>query len=310
MHIVWGFRRLVLKLRGFKIGKNVRIGKNALISARNVEIGDHVTIGDNFTVGNLHDLIIKDYTIISENMLADCAPDSNSKLVIGYNGWVGSNCHLNCSESILIGNNVTIGHRSCFWTHGRALPVAMGYKALLAAIKVGDNSWIAAGCHILPGVTIGQDSIANVGSVVRKDIKPGVMVSGVPAEHAANTAAVQERLSVEQSLHVMFSEFILNARALGFSVKENSEFNLTVRWPFGIFNVIYFSDINDKNIKELPSNISCLLITDTSPIKQINGYSIFNMRDGTYTKRNTMAEFIFMYVLTSRSIMKFIPISQ
>ena len=47
-------------------------------------------------------------------------------------------------------------------------------------VRIGRNCWIAAGVTILPGVTIGDNSVIGAGSVVTRDIPPDVLAFGVP----------------------------------------------------------------------------------------------------------------------------------
>lgn len=48
-------------------------------------------------------------------------------------------------------------------------------------VRIGHNVWIGGGAIILPGVTIGDDAIVGAGSVVTRDVPPGVTVAGSPA---------------------------------------------------------------------------------------------------------------------------------
>lgn len=48
-------------------------------------------------------------------------------------------------------------------------------------IKIGSNVWIGGHAIVLPGVTIGDDSIIGAGSVVTRDIPAGARVAGNPA---------------------------------------------------------------------------------------------------------------------------------
>jgi galactoside O-acetyltransferase len=48
-------------------------------------------------------------------------------------------------------------------------------------IHIGKNVWLGAGAIILPGVTIGDNSIVGAGSVVTKDVPANVIVVGNPA---------------------------------------------------------------------------------------------------------------------------------
>ena len=47
-------------------------------------------------------------------------------------------------------------------------------------VRIGSRVWIGAGTIILPGVTIGDNSVIGAGSVVTKDIPAGVVAVGNP----------------------------------------------------------------------------------------------------------------------------------
>ncbi|MBQ6621248.1 MAG: sugar O-acetyltransferase [Mogibacterium sp.] len=49
-------------------------------------------------------------------------------------------------------------------------------------VRLGENVWLGAGAIILPGVTIGKNSVVGAGSVVTRDVEPNVIVVGVPAK--------------------------------------------------------------------------------------------------------------------------------
>ena len=47
-------------------------------------------------------------------------------------------------------------------------------------MHIEKNVWIGAGAIILPGVTVGENSVIGAGSVVTKDIPPNVVAVGNP----------------------------------------------------------------------------------------------------------------------------------
>jgi acetyltransferase-like isoleucine patch superfamily enzyme len=47
---------------------------------------------------------------------------------------------------------------------------------------IGDRVWIGANVSILKGVNIGNQSVIGAGSVVTRNIPPGVVAVGVPAK--------------------------------------------------------------------------------------------------------------------------------
>ena len=64
-------------------------------------------------------------------------------------------------------------------------PESMGERAaLLKEVfgNVGENVWIGANVVVLPGVTIGENSVIGAGSVVTKDIPANVIAFGSPCK--------------------------------------------------------------------------------------------------------------------------------
>ena len=47
-------------------------------------------------------------------------------------------------------------------------------------VRIEENVWIGAGAILLPGVTIGKNSVIGAGSVVTRDIPENVVAVGVP----------------------------------------------------------------------------------------------------------------------------------
>jgi putative colanic acid biosynthesis acetyltransferase WcaF len=102
------------------------------------------------------------------------------KLKVGNNCWIGEECWMDNWEEIAIANDVCISQNAylCTGNHDWTHPAfAMHAKS----ITVRDGAWIASKCVIAPGVTIGVNGIACIGSVVLKDIPDGEIHSGNPA---------------------------------------------------------------------------------------------------------------------------------
>ena len=54
-----------------------------------------------------------------------------------------------------------------------------------APITIHDNVWLGGGVIVLPGVTIGEDTVVGAGSVVTRDLPAGVVAVGQPRAGAA-----------------------------------------------------------------------------------------------------------------------------
>ncbi|MDB8558407.1 acyltransferase [Turicibacter sanguinis] len=106
-------------------------------------------------------------SILEEVTLKDCI----SKGMV-----IGENCNL-----IQIGNNVTIAPQAYLLAHDASTKKLLGYTKI-GLISIRDNVFIGARALILPGVTIGKNSIVAAGAVVTKDVPESVIVAGNPAK--------------------------------------------------------------------------------------------------------------------------------
>lgn len=135
------------------IGNRIKIGKHTIISAWNVE------------------------------------GESNIKIVIGDNVYIGSFNHITAikkitiNEGTLIGKFVTITDNS----HGKnpqwekdKYPINRELYSK-GEVIIGKNVWIGDKVTILPGINIGDGSIVGANSVVTKNVPPFSIVCGNPA---------------------------------------------------------------------------------------------------------------------------------
>ncbi len=122
-----------------------RVGKNPWIeSPFRCDYGDNISVGDNFYAN--YNLIILD----------------NAPVTIGDNVFIAPNVSI-----------FTAGHplhpqaRNSGYEYGRP-------------IVIGNNVWIGGGVILLPGVTVGDNAVIAAGSVVGRDVPPGVVAAGNP----------------------------------------------------------------------------------------------------------------------------------
>ena len=100
----------------------------------------------------------------------------------GKNVYANFNLTLVDDTHIYVGDNTMFGPGVIVATAGHPLEPSLRldvYQYNLP-VHIGKNCWIGAGCVILPGVTIGDDTVIGAGSTVTKDIPAGVLAFGDP----------------------------------------------------------------------------------------------------------------------------------
>ncbi len=108
----------------------------------------------------------------------------------GYRTTIGDDFFSNFNLTILDGGGVEIGDRVFIgpnvgiYTANHPTDVRRrekGYEWVLP-VKIGNKVWIGGGVTILPGVTIGDNTVIAAGSVVTKDIPANVVAAGNPCK--------------------------------------------------------------------------------------------------------------------------------
>ena len=108
--------------------------------------------------------------------------DYGTQISIGDCFFANYDCIFLDVAPITIGSSVLFGPRVCLYTAGHPTDAGVRSTGLEFGlpITIGDRVWVGGNTVVLPGVTIGNDSIIAAGSVVTKDIPAGVVAAGNP----------------------------------------------------------------------------------------------------------------------------------
>ena len=125
--------------------------------------------------------------------LESFSEDGSKTLFFGNNVQINDYVHINALKSVHIGDNVLIAskvfitdlaHGSYTGDENDSLPDTIVKDRPLSSkpVVIGNNVWIGELCSILPGVTIGENSIIGSNSVVTKSIPANSIAAGNPAK--------------------------------------------------------------------------------------------------------------------------------
>jgi len=141
----------------------------------------YISIGDNFS---------SYYNLRLEAWDEYRGEKFNPEIIIGDNVNINTDCHIGCIDKVIIGSNVLMASRTYISDHSHGeitkeallLPPSARKLVSKGPVIIKDNVWIGEGTCILPGVTIGENSIVGANAVVTKDVPPNTVVGGIPAK--------------------------------------------------------------------------------------------------------------------------------
>ena len=162
--------------RGAKEGDfETRIGENCHLRPFTTVYAGNL-IGNNFQTGQgasiREDNIIGDNVVIGTNTVLEFGNR------IGNNVRVHSGCFL---EMVTIEDDVFVGPGTVFTDDPHPMNCPK-YKECLGGATVKELAKIGGNCTILPGITIGRNSLVGAGSVVVEDVPENCVVVGNPAK--------------------------------------------------------------------------------------------------------------------------------
>lgn len=107
--------------------------------------------------------------------------DFGKNIRMGKRVFINSGCHFQDQGGITIGDDVLIGHNVVLATLNHGMAPAHRRDMHPSPIVIGNNVWIGSNATILPGVSIGENSIIAAGAVVTKSVPKDVIAGGTPA---------------------------------------------------------------------------------------------------------------------------------
>ena len=103
---------------------------------------------------------------------------ASAALSVGDRTFLNSGTQVFCRRSVSIGSDSAIGPGCMIFDNNMH---AIDGSREATPVVIGNNAWLAANVVVLPGVTIGDGAIVGAGSVVTRDIPPGMLALGNPA---------------------------------------------------------------------------------------------------------------------------------
>lgn len=158
------------------------VGDNAYIMSNiYVRGGQKIIIGNNFYCY---------WGIRIETYSCHNGMKFNPQIIIGNNVSINPDCHIGAINRIEIHDGVLMASRVFITDHfhgkiNREELLVSPQKRILFAkgtVIIKKNAWLGEGVAVMPGVTIGENSVIGANAVVTKDIPDNSIAVGIPAK--------------------------------------------------------------------------------------------------------------------------------
>lgn len=120
--------------------------------------------------------------------------DFGMNIRFGKNVFVNTCCTFMDRAGITIEDRVLIAPKVNLITTGHPIEPGIRRDTVSKPIVIKENAWLGIGVSVMPGVTIGRNSVVAAHSVVSRDVPDNVIVGGIPAKVIKPIEAESERV--------------------------------------------------------------------------------------------------------------------
>ena len=237
------FKKILYRLRGYRIGKGVSIGFGSVVCGEDVSIGNHSQIGffsflrgkrielgkrvsiGSATMVDTPFVEIGDGTKINEQVFIGGLQSPDSRITIGRNCQIMQMTFVNPAKWITIGDDTGIGGDSLLFGHTTWLSKFEGYPADFRPIEIGNSVSIAWRVFVGAGAKIGDGAVIGANSLVTRNIPGKCLATGSPAKVVAKAPYFPRDVSEddkERYLREILLEMIEYLRVNGIDCHEDA----------------------------------------------------------------------------------------
>lgn len=286
-------KKIIYRLKGYKIGRNVSIGLGSVIIGKNVNIKDNVSIGlitiirgeeitieryakiGSFTVIDSGKIRIGEDSRINEQVIIGGIRTPESSLDLGKRTIIMEYSYINTTKPVKIGDDSGIGGHCLLFTHGSWLNQLDGFPVTFAPITLGKNVWLPWRVFIMPGISIGDNVVVGANSLIGKSVGSDCLVAGSPAkvikENYPAKLSDDQKISIFKNYLYEFQEFLAYNNLHVEMKEDNNVITLIVNKKSKTSRLYFY--INDMETSEFSENsIIISNIKGSSPIQSSISY--------------------------------------
>ncbi len=120
--------------------------------------------------------------------------DYGRNIRFGKNVFVNTCCTFMDRGGIMIEDRALIAPKVNLITTGHPVDPGARRDTISKPIVVKENAWLGVGVSVMPGVTIGKNSVVAAHAVVTKNVPDNVIVGGIPAKIIKHIESEEDRV--------------------------------------------------------------------------------------------------------------------
>lgn len=171
-------------------GSKLRFGANSLIRSHSI-FYEGSTFGDRLVTG--HRVTVRELTVAGENLQIGTLSDIQGHCTIGNFVRFHSNVH--------IGQKSTIGNFVWIFPYVVLTNDPHPPSETLIGCKIDDFAVIATMSVVLPGVRVASHTLVGAHSLVNRNVREGVVVSGNPAKEVCSVRSIKLKDGTDRSAY-------------------------------------------------------------------------------------------------------------
>jgi len=218
-------KKIIYRLKGYQIGKDVAIGFGSVICGEKVQVGDHTSIGF-LTILRGREILLGPHVQIGSTTFLDSPYISigegskineqvfvgglqfpDSRFALGRNCQVMQSTFINPARGVEVGDDSGIGGHCLIFGHNSWLSQLEGYAVDFAPITIGRSVSLSWRVFVLPGTQIGDGAVIGADSLVKGVIPSRCLAVGFPARVVSRAPEYPKELTEDQKL-ALFKDLV------------------------------------------------------------------------------------------------------
>jgi len=178
------------------------IGPGTVIEAESVYLGRFAKVGGNTKIVAT-ELVLAEGAFCGHDVEVDVSGGRTnlSRLLAGPASLISPRCFINVCREVVLEEESALSPGASVFTHRFWQSVLDGYSVDFSPVRLCRHSWVGGGCHVLPGVVLGEGATVMSNSTVSKDVPPFTLAAGVPA--VVVDTVRPERVTLERKREVL-----------------------------------------------------------------------------------------------------------